>query len=220
MATDDDGARRYGVRKGAWRLNRCRKSCSLRWLNLLYIILGNYPKPYIKRGEFSLDEDDLLMRLHKLLGNRRSLIAGRLPGRTANDVKNHWNKHFRKKTASGQRFSTDIGKSIIITPTTSTAASKEGHDHMTSFDLFSTKEDVLEQMQCWKSLLDDQVSDQEVAAVSSGSCSVEAQKPENGLTELSFDIEMWDFLDDEWLAVTTRKKMWIAMAFDLSLFDL
>uniref|UniRef100_A0A7N0VMY8 Uncharacterized protein n=1 Tax=Kalanchoe fedtschenkoi TaxID=63787 RepID=A0A7N0VMY8_KALFE len=173
MATDD-GARRYGVRKGAW--SEEEDALLREWID--------------EHGEGKWHQVPLKS-------------AGSLPGRTANDVKNHWNKHLCKKTASGQRFSTDIGKSIIITPTTSTAASKEGHDHMTSFDLFSTKEDVLEQMQCWKSLLDDQVSDQEVAAVSSGSCSVEAQKPENGLTERSFDIEMWDFLDDEWLAVTS-----------------
>ncbi|KFK23248.1 hypothetical protein AALP_AAs71396U000200 [Arabis alpina] len=70
-------------------LNRCRKSCRLRWLN--------YLKPSIKRGRLSSDEVDLLLRLHKLLGNRWSLIAGRLPGRTANDVKNYWNTHLSKK---------------------------------------------------------------------------------------------------------------------------
>nr|BBM96382.1 R2R3MYB transcription factor [Matthiola incana] len=70
-------------------LNRCRKSCRLRWLN--------YLKPSIKRGKLSSDEVDLLLRLHKLLGNRWSLIAGRLPGRTANDVKNYWNTHLSKK---------------------------------------------------------------------------------------------------------------------------
>uniref|UniRef100_A0A0D3BCY6 Uncharacterized protein n=1 Tax=Brassica oleracea var. oleracea TaxID=109376 RepID=A0A0D3BCY6_BRAOL len=68
---------------------RCRKSCRLRWLN--------YLKPTIKRGKLSSDEVDLLLRLHKLLGNRWSLIAGRLPGRTANDIKNYWNTHLSKK---------------------------------------------------------------------------------------------------------------------------
>uniref|UniRef100_A0AAU7YEU6 Transcription factor MYB113 n=1 Tax=Solanum aculeatissimum TaxID=267265 RepID=A0AAU7YEU6_SOLAA len=85
---------KYG--EGKWHLvparaglNRCRKSCRLRWLN--------YLRPHIKRGDFAPDEIDLIMRLHKLLGNRWSLIAGRLPGRTANDVKNYWNTHFHKK---------------------------------------------------------------------------------------------------------------------------
>ncbi|XP_076931758.1 transcription factor MYB90-like [Bidens hawaiensis] len=70
-------------------LNRCRKSCRLRWLN--------YLRPNIKRGDFGEDEVDLMLRLHKLLGNRWSLIAGRIPGRTANDVKNYWNTHLRSR---------------------------------------------------------------------------------------------------------------------------
>ncbi|KAG9129763.1 hypothetical protein Leryth_015461 [Lithospermum erythrorhizon] len=90
---------KYGERK--WHqipltagLNRCRKSCRLRWLN--------YLQPNIKRGNFSLEEVDLIVRLHKLLGNRWSLIAGRLPGRTANDVKNYWNTHQIRKCKSKQ----------------------------------------------------------------------------------------------------------------------
>ncbi|KAL5552889.1 hypothetical protein UlMin_040290 [Ulmus minor] len=70
-------------------LKRCGKSCRLRWLN--------YLSPGVKRGCFSEEEDDLIIRLHKLLGNRWSLIAGRVPGRTDNQVKNHWNTHLRKK---------------------------------------------------------------------------------------------------------------------------
>ncbi|KAH0670867.1 hypothetical protein KY289_025360 [Solanum tuberosum] len=57
----------------------------------------NYLKPGIKRGNFSQDEEDLIIRLHSLLGNRWSLIAGRLPGRTDNEIKNYWNTHVIKK---------------------------------------------------------------------------------------------------------------------------
>ena len=43
-------------------LKRSGKSCRLRWLN--------YLRPDIKRGNMSPEEDDLIIRLHKLLGNR------------------------------------------------------------------------------------------------------------------------------------------------------
>ncbi|KAL1565146.1 transcription factor MYB114-like isoform X3 [Salvia divinorum] len=70
-------------------LNRCGKSCRLRWLN--------YLRPDVKRGNFSDAEEDLILRLHRLIGNRWSLIAKRIPGRTDNEIKNYWNAHLRKK---------------------------------------------------------------------------------------------------------------------------
>lgn len=82
--------------EGKWRslpkragLKRCGKSCRLRWLN--------YLRPDIKRGNITDDEEDLIIRLHKLLGNRWSLIAGRLPGRTDNEIKNYWNTNISKR---------------------------------------------------------------------------------------------------------------------------
>lgn len=57
----------------------------------------NYLRPDIKRGNITQEEDDLIIRLHSLLGNKWSLIAGRLPGRTDNEIKNYWNTHLLKK---------------------------------------------------------------------------------------------------------------------------
>ncbi|PIN06792.1 Transcription factor, Myb superfamily [Handroanthus impetiginosus] len=70
-------------------LNRCGKSCRLRWTN--------YLRPDIKRGNFSPQEEQIIIDLHSALGNKWSVIATHLPGRTDNEIKNFWNTHIRKK---------------------------------------------------------------------------------------------------------------------------
>ncbi|KAJ3672613.1 hypothetical protein LUZ60_007334 [Juncus effusus] len=84
---------------GSWRrlpklagLNRCGKSCRLRWTN--------YLRPDIKRGRFTEEEEKLIIHLHSALGNKWSSIATRLPGRTDNEIKNYWNTHLRKRLLS------------------------------------------------------------------------------------------------------------------------
>ncbi|KAA8547702.1 hypothetical protein F0562_004131 [Nyssa sinensis] len=70
-------------------LLRCGKSCRLRWTN--------YLRPDLKRGLLSEDEEKMVIDLHAQLGNRWSKIASHLPGRTDNEIKNHWNTHIKKK---------------------------------------------------------------------------------------------------------------------------
>nr|AGZ16400.1 MYB7 [Scutellaria baicalensis] len=70
-------------------LKRCGKSCRLRWLN--------YLRPNIKHGEFTDEEDRIICSLFARIGSRWSIIAGQLPGRTDNDIKNHWNTKLKKK---------------------------------------------------------------------------------------------------------------------------
>ncbi|CAA6659126.1 unnamed protein product [Spirodela intermedia] len=70
-------------------LQRCGKSCRLRWIN--------YLRPDLKRGPFSPQEEELIVQLQSIIGNRWSQIASRLPGRTDNEIKNFWNSTIKKK---------------------------------------------------------------------------------------------------------------------------
>ncbi|EOA36726.1 hypothetical protein CARUB_v10012451mg, partial [Capsella rubella] len=92
-----DYIRNHG--EGSWRslpnsagLLRCGKSCRLRWIN--------YLRPDLKRGNFTDGEDQIIIKLHNLFGNKWSLIAGKLPGRTDNEIKNYWNTHIKRKLLS------------------------------------------------------------------------------------------------------------------------
>ncbi|KAG6577529.1 Transcription factor MYB80, partial [Cucurbita argyrosperma subsp. sororia] len=95
---EDNKLSSYIVQHGTrnWRLipknaglQRCGKSCRLRWTN--------YLRPDLKHGQFSDMEEQTIVKLHSVVGNRWSLIAAQLPGRTDNDVKNHWNTKLKKK---------------------------------------------------------------------------------------------------------------------------
>nr|XP_027102177.1 transcription factor MYB35-like [Coffea arabica] len=85
---------RHGI--GNWTLvpqkaglNRCGKSCRLRWTN--------YLRPDLKHDNFTPEEEECILELHRTIGSRWSWIAKQLPGRTDNDVKNYWNTKLKKK---------------------------------------------------------------------------------------------------------------------------
>ncbi|KAI3455769.1 hypothetical protein Pfo_012432 [Paulownia fortunei] len=59
-------------------LQRCGKSCRLRWIN--------YLRPDLKRGSFTEQEERTIIDVHRILGNR-----------TDNEVKNFWNSCIKKK---------------------------------------------------------------------------------------------------------------------------
>ncbi|KQK17149.1 hypothetical protein BRADI_1g32720v3 [Brachypodium distachyon] len=104
--------RRHG--EGNWNavrreagLQRCGKSCRLRWANHL--------RPNLRKGPFSPDEERLILRLHGLIGNKWARISSHLPGRTDNEVKNYWNTRLKRRQRAGQpMYPPDVEREIAL----------------------------------------------------------------------------------------------------------
>ncbi|XP_021901093.1 LOW QUALITY PROTEIN: transcription factor MYB58-like [Carica papaya] len=107
---------------GNWRalpkeagLMRCGKSCRLRWIN--------YLRPDVKRGKFTREEEDTVIRLHETWGNKWSRIASCLPGRTDNEIKNIWNTYLKKRVFSESKHQKKESTKFPSTSSSSSSSS-------------------------------------------------------------------------------------------------
>lgn len=175
---------KYG--HGNWRalpklagLLRCGKSCRLRWIN--------YLRPDIKRGNFSKEEEDTIIKLHGLLGNKWSKIASCLPGRTDNEIKNVWNTHIKKKLSpknkEKQSKSNDqpSSPSSIITTTSPSSLDEEQNNNN---EVEKIEIPIEQNMDIWDILEEDSATNSD-----SSNCSID-------LPDIQIEPEVWDMIND------------------------
>ncbi|KAL3741222.1 hypothetical protein ACJRO7_016795 [Eucalyptus globulus] len=116
-AEEDQKLIAYIKRYGIWNwihmpkpagLARTGKSCRLRWMN--------YLRPNIRHGNITKGEEDMIIDLQRLLGNKWAAIAARLPGRTDNEIKNYWNTRLKKRVGNGNKLQISTAGDIKVKP--------------------------------------------------------------------------------------------------------
>ncbi|CAI5724581.1 unnamed protein product [Peronospora destructor] len=111
---------RYGIGKIRWcdlalhLPGRIGKQCRERWCNHL--------DSRIRKGQWTLEEDDMVFCWQQKLGNKWSEIAKLLPGRTENAVKNRFNSAARRKWLMNQASKSASSLLMPTTPANQTQA--------------------------------------------------------------------------------------------------
>uniref|UniRef100_A0A1D1XZC1 Transcription factor GAMYB n=2 Tax=Anthurium amnicola TaxID=1678845 RepID=A0A1D1XZC1_9ARAE len=121
-------------------LSRCGKSCRLRWINHL--------RPNLKKGAFTLDEEQLIIKLHAKMGNKWAKMATHLPGRTDNEIKNYWNTRIKRRQRAGlPPYPSDVCFESLNKNQTQHGSEFSAHDKLSNEILCASSDDIVDVVQ-------------------------------------------------------------------------
>ena len=147
---DEDHLLQQGIAKfgiGQWKKiaelvpGRSAKQCRERWTGQL--------DPKLNHNEWTTEEDFFLLKIHQTLGNTWAKIASKMPGRSANAVKNRFrfiSKRQNMNSSSSQSSSQTMSSSsscdsftsspIAQNEQSSPEPTKSGHEYEVPFQHF------------------------------------------------------------------------------------
>merc|ERR1712072_246491 len=117
MASSEEGSVRNWAEVADRITGRTTKQCRERWFNHL--------DPSIKRGNYTAEEDKLIMEQQAMIGNRWSVISGMLPGRTEDAVKIRWKTLTRPASSANRSAKKRKPKTNSTNSSVSSKAQKE-----------------------------------------------------------------------------------------------
>ncbi|CAK7349973.1 unnamed protein product [Dovyalis caffra] len=191
---EDTKLRVYVQKFGHWNwrqlpkfagLSRCGKSCRLRWMN--------YLRPDVKRGNFSEEEDNLIIQMHEELGNKWCVIAGKLPGRTDNEIKNHWHTNLSKRVKQNQSVSSELMNKEKSTETSQTSQSEVSETEKSETESVSVN--TPSESGHRPKTVENFPSSHEISCIEFSSMSNDSMSGVNGVAEECFSSSMEIFQD-------------------------